>query len=152
MAYFGGEGEEEGGTVVDEVVRRSFLAFVFPFLWLTSSPSSFTFSGAAALTRRSIHSSSLISTSTSPLHQSIIVLPDFKIITEVQPTREDAEEVVMRYLAPSVGRAGGDTEVGLGDGRMKSWCVDFLDLLDSIDFLFPSLDESSPQRLQPSAY
>lgn len=59
----------------------------------------------APSTRLSILSSSLLSSSDSDNVQSVIVLPDFKIVHQVAETK-DAGALVDTYLRPGVGRAG----------------------------------------------
>ncbi|GAA5980799.1 hypothetical protein JCM10908_003872 [Rhodotorula pacifica] len=64
----------------------------------------------------SILTGSFISSSHHGHRESVISLPDFKIINEVEATSASAEELVKRYLDPSVGRAGASLS-----GELKSW-------------------------------
>ncbi|GAA5860367.1 hypothetical protein JCM8547_003478 [Rhodosporidiobolus lusitaniae] len=67
-------------------------------------------------TRLSILASSFLSSSHEPHKESAIVLPDFKVVSEVRVTKEGADELVKNYLAPAAGRAG-TGEVG----DLRSW-------------------------------
>ncbi|GAA5873051.1 hypothetical protein JCM3774_000323 [Rhodotorula dairenensis] len=66
--------------------------------------------------RLSILSGSFISSSHHGHRESVISLPDFKVINEVEATPRSVEELVKRYLDPSVGRAGSTQP-----GELKSW-------------------------------
>ncbi|GAA5843695.1 hypothetical protein JCM11251_003466 [Rhodosporidiobolus azoricus] len=71
--------------------------------------------------RLSILASSFISSSHSPTHHSTIILPDYKIVHEVSPSRSDAEDLAKRYLLPSVGRAGAPAQGEVSEKKMQSW-------------------------------
>lgn len=92
---------------------------VYPSSAAAAAPSSGTStpSAAAAPTRLSILSSSLLSSSDSHDIQSVIVLPDFKVVHKVGETKEAASELVESYLRPAVGRAG----VSLPQSVLRSW-------------------------------
>lgn len=61
---------------------------------------------AAASSRLSIVSSSLLSSADDEAEQTVIVLPDFKIVQGVSETKEAAKDLVEAYLSPTIGRAG----------------------------------------------
>ncbi|GAA6008085.1 hypothetical protein JCM10207_007023 [Rhodosporidiobolus poonsookiae] len=63
-----------------------------------------------------ILASSFISASHEGHKESVIVLPDFKIVQDVRATREDAENLVQQHLAPQLGRTGASDT-----GSFKSW-------------------------------
>ncbi|GAA5909325.1 hypothetical protein JCM6882_000952 [Rhodosporidiobolus microsporus] len=68
--------------------------------------------------RLSILASSFLSSSHTSDKQSLIVLPDFKIVHDISPTRADAEDLAKRYLVPSAGRAGA---AEAGESTLRSW-------------------------------
>ncbi|GAA6044255.1 hypothetical protein JCM8097_002095 [Rhodosporidiobolus ruineniae] len=70
----------------------------------------------APSSKLTILASSFISSSHEGHKESVIVLPDFKVVENVAPTKEDANELVQRYLVPEAGRAG-TAEAG----TLKSW-------------------------------
>ncbi|TNY23737.1 cytochrome P450 oxidoreductase [Rhodotorula diobovata] len=65
----------------------------------------------------SILSSSFISSSHEGHRESVIVLPDYKVVHEVEASRAAADELVKSYLRPEAGRAG----VGELSGSLRSW-------------------------------
>ncbi|BGP21209.1 sucrase/ferredoxin-like family protein [Rhodotorula toruloides] len=69
----------------------------------------------AASSRLSILSSSFVSHSDQAHKESVIVLPDYKVVHDVEPTRPAVDELVQRYLRPEAGRAGS------GEGTLRSW-------------------------------
>lgn len=71
-------------------------------------------------TPRSILSSSFISHSHSHNHESVIVLPDYKVVHDVEPTTPAVEELVERYLRPEAGRVGLEAPEK-GTGTLRSW-------------------------------
>ncbi|BGP52473.1 hypothetical protein JCM8202_000119 [Rhodotorula sphaerocarpa] len=73
-------------------------------------------SDGSVSSRLSILSASFISSSHHGHRESVISLPDFKIINEVEATAPSVEELVKRYLEPSLGRAGSLTQ-----GELRSW-------------------------------
>lgn len=84
-------------------------------------PSSASSSSAevALPTRLSILNASLLSSSDDHHMQSVIVLPDFKIVHSLGESKEAAAELVERYLRPAVGRAGAPTS--LPESPLRSW-------------------------------
>ncbi|KWU42107.1 hypothetical protein RHOSPDRAFT_30239 [Rhodotorula sp. JG-1b] len=66
--------------------------------------------------RLSILSGSFISSSHHGHRESVISLPDFKVINEVEASSASVEELVKRYLDPSIGRAGSALS-----GELRSW-------------------------------
>lgn len=68
----------------------------------------------------SILNASFNSTSSHSHHQSVIVLPDFKIVMEVPETKQGAKELVSNYLDGNVRRAGNIDEKREGS-LLKSW-------------------------------
>lgn len=73
-------------------------------------------------THRSILSSSFISNSHTHHHESVIVLPDYKVVHDVEPTRTAVDELVERYLRPEAGRVGLDAP----QSALRSWRVPFV--------------------------
>ncbi|GAA5891739.1 hypothetical protein JCM8208_002868, partial [Rhodotorula glutinis] len=65
----------------------------------------------------SILSSSFISSSHEGHRESVIVLPDYKVVHEVEASRAAVGELVKGYLRPEVGRAG----AGEMCGSLRSW-------------------------------
>ncbi|GAA5935162.1 hypothetical protein JCM3775_007220 [Rhodotorula graminis] len=65
----------------------------------------------------SILSSSFISSSHEGHRESVIVLPDYKVVHEVEASRAAVGELVKGYLRPEVGRAG----AGELSGSLRSW-------------------------------
>ncbi|GAA5941215.1 hypothetical protein JCM10213_007456 [Rhodosporidiobolus nylandii] len=75
-------------------------------------------------TRLSILASSLLSSSPTHEGESVLVLPDFKVVHDVHPRRSDAEELVRRYLAPEVGGLGAGAPASEGEEGsegLRSW-------------------------------
>ncbi|KAG0664055.1 hypothetical protein C6P46_001916 [Rhodotorula mucilaginosa] len=66
--------------------------------------------------RLSILNGSFISSSHHGHRESVISLPDFKVINEVEASPASIEELVKRYLDPSIGRAGSTLS-----GELRSW-------------------------------
>ncbi|PRQ77216.1 hypothetical protein AAT19DRAFT_12634 [Rhodotorula toruloides] len=74
----------------------------------------------AVSSRLSILSSSFVSHSHAHHHESVIVLPDYKVVHDVEPTRPAVGELVERYLRPEAGRVGLEApEKGMG--TLRSW-------------------------------
>ncbi|GAA5974421.1 hypothetical protein JCM11641_005273 [Rhodosporidiobolus odoratus] len=73
--------------------------------------------------RLSILSSSFLTSSHSPAHQSAIILPDYKVVHDLSASPSSAEELVRRYLSPSLGRAGGPEEGMLKSHPLPYHCV-----------------------------
>ncbi|BGO88472.1 hypothetical protein NBRC10512_003014 [Rhodotorula toruloides] len=71
----------------------------------------------AVSSRLSILSSSFISNSHTHHHESVIVLPDYKVVHDVEPTRTAVDELVERYLRPEAGRVGLDAS----QSALRSW-------------------------------
>ncbi|ORY80243.1 Sucrase/ferredoxin-like-domain-containing protein, partial [Leucosporidium creatinivorum] len=93
---------------------------VYPSSAALATPSSGTSTPSAAApapTRLSILNASLLSSSDSHSHQSVIILPDFKVVHQVGESKEAASELVEGYLRPAVGRAG----VSLPKSVLRSW-------------------------------
>lgn len=90
----------------------------------------------AAPTRLSILSASLLSSSDSDDVQSVIVLPDFKIVHQVAETKEAAAELVEGYLRPSAGRIGAPSPKSI----LRSWPLPYsaVVLLCESSAVFPS--------------
>jgi hypothetical protein len=72
--------------------------------------------GLLRILTRSILNGSFISSSHHGHRESVISLPDFKVINEVEASPASIEELVKRYLDPSIGRAGSTLS-----GELRSW-------------------------------
>ncbi|ORX37377.1 Sucrase/ferredoxin-like-domain-containing protein [Kockovaella imperatae] len=82
----------------------------------------------AQLAPPSLYSSSLISQADDPEDQSVLVFPDWKVVHEVENTREGAERLYQDALRGGLGKAGeasqseSDRE---GVGRKRSWVLPY---------------------------
>ncbi|GJN91962.1 hypothetical protein Rhopal_004990-T1 [Rhodotorula paludigena] len=65
----------------------------------------------------SVLASSFVSSSHEGHRESVIVLPDYKVVHEVEASRVAAEELVQGYLQPDAGRAGAADATG----SLRSW-------------------------------
>jgi hypothetical protein len=103
------ESEDEG----HKVAEGSPYAGIYPSSAAsTSMDSSATPSGKVTIANASFNSSS----HSADLH-SVLVLPDFKVVHEVEETAEGAEALADLYLRSNVGRAG----VAKPRSAMRSW-------------------------------
>lgn len=73
----------------------------------------------------SIYSSSLISQSTDPTDQSLLVFPDWKVVHELENSKSGAEEIWDGLLAPGIGRSGKKTQRAETVGRRRSWTLPY---------------------------
>ncbi|GAA5821872.1 hypothetical protein JCM3770_000627 [Rhodotorula araucariae] len=71
----------------------------------------------AVSSKLSVLASSFISSSHEGHRESVIVLPDYKVVHEVEASRAAADELVKNYLRPEAGRAG----TGSLSGSLRSW-------------------------------
>ncbi|KAK4050373.1 hypothetical protein OIV83_003442 [Microbotryomycetes sp. JL201] len=83
--------------------------------------------GGIADARLSIVSASFQSSSFADAEQSIIVLPDFKIVQGVAQTKDAANHLVEQYLDPTIGRTGLPTPPL--DSGLKSWPLPYYALV-----------------------
>ncbi|GAA6064110.1 hypothetical protein JCM10212_002487 [Sporobolomyces blumeae] len=85
--------------------------------------SSITSSGPTS-ERLSILTSSFVSHARDPSHHSVMVFPDYKVVHDVEPSKDKAKEVVERYLGQDVGREGKPPQRSLAassSSSLKSW-------------------------------
>jgi hypothetical protein len=73
----------------------------------------------------SIYSSSLISQSTDPTDQSVLVFPDWKVVHEVENSSPGAKELWDGSLDWTAGRGGKLTEHPDSVGRRRSWTLPY---------------------------
>jgi len=77
----------------------------------------------------SLYSSSLISQSDNPSDQTVLVFPDWKVVHEVENSREGARGLYEGSLEGGLGRAGrvvgGKAEGQDGVGRRRSWVLPY---------------------------
>lgn len=110
--------DQKGKGLPAEGEDGSLFKGVYPSSISASSSSSSASNGSAPRpTRLSILSSSFLSSSDEDEVQSVILLPDFKVIHQVKETKETAAELVEGYLKPSVGRVGAP----LSNSTLRSW-------------------------------
>lgn len=77
----------------------------------------------------SVYSSSLISQSTDPADQSLLVFPDWKIIHELENSPAGAQEIWDGLLAPGIGRSGRKSQQIATVGRRRSWTLPYRALI-----------------------
>ncbi|WWD17679.1 hypothetical protein CI109_102120 [Kwoniella shandongensis] len=73
----------------------------------------------------SLYSSSLITQSDDPSDQTVLVFPDWKVIHEVENSREGAKGLYDAALAGELGRAGTQGAEESGIGRIRSWVLPY---------------------------
>lgn len=73
----------------------------------------------------SIYSSSLISQSTDPADQTLLVFPDWKVVHELENSSEGAKEIWDGLLTPGVGRSGQKSQRPDTVGRRRSWTLPY---------------------------
>jgi hypothetical protein len=88
----------------------------------------------------SIYSSSLVSQSTDPSDQSVLVFPDWKVVHEVENSMPGAKELFDGTLDTSAGRGGKLSENPESVGRRRSWTLPYraVVLLCKYIFTIPS--------------
>ncbi|KAK8866114.1 hypothetical protein IAR55_001265 [Kwoniella newhampshirensis] len=73
----------------------------------------------------SLYSSSLISQSDDPSDQTVLVFPDWKVVHEVENSREGAQGLYAAALSGELGRAGKEGAEENGIGRRRSWVLPY---------------------------
>lgn len=73
----------------------------------------------------SIYSSSLISQSTDPADQTLLVFPDWKVVHELENSKAGASEIWDGLLDPTVGRSGKKSANLNTVGRRRSWTMPY---------------------------
>lgn len=73
----------------------------------------------------SIYSSSLISQSTDPTDQSLLIFPDWKVVHELENSESGAQEIWDGILAPGTGRSGQKSMNAETVGRRRSWTLPY---------------------------
>ena len=76
----------------------------------------------------SLYSSSLISQADDPADQTVLVFPDWKVVHDVENSREGAKGLYEGALDGALGRAGkltAEEEWGEGGARRRSWVMPY---------------------------
>ncbi|KIY32820.1 hypothetical protein I305_04573 [Cryptococcus gattii E566] len=73
----------------------------------------------------SLYSSSLISQSDDPTDQSVLVFPDWKVVHDVETSKEGANELYGSVLSGELGRAGKEGKGKEGVERRRSWVMPY---------------------------
>lgn len=74
----------------------------------------------------SLYSSSLISQSTDPTDETVLVFPDWKVVNEVENSPEGAKGLYDGVLDGKLGRGGAKADLEeTGVGRRRSWVMPY---------------------------
>lgn len=73
----------------------------------------------------SLYSSSLISQADDPEDQTVLVLPDWKVVHDIENSKAGAEALYEAALSAESGRAGGELKEEGGTERRRSWVLPY---------------------------
>ena len=81
----------------------------------------------ASIPPPSLYSSSLISQSEEPTDQTVLVFPDWKVVHEVENSKQGAKGLYDNVLQSGIGREGSRLEGSAQGsvGRLRSWVLPY---------------------------